>query len=65
MIRIKIIPEMLPMGGGSDTNIINKSGLRSINLSCGMRKIHSTDEFIKISDLEKGTKLVLSIIETV
>ena len=65
MTRIKIKPVMLPMGGGSDTNIINKSGLRAINLSCGMRKIHSTDEFIKISDLEKGTKLVLSIIETV
>ncbi len=65
MTRIKIKPVMLPMGGGSDTNIINKGGLRSIYLSCGMRNIHSTDEYIKISDLEKGTKLVLSIIETV
>ena len=65
MARIKVKPLMLPMGGGSDTNIMNKGGLRSINLSCGMRNIHSTDEFIRISDLEKGTKLVLSIIETV
>jgi len=66
MERIKIKPLMVAMGGGSDTNIINKkSGLRAINLSCGMRKIHSTEEYVKISDLEKGTKLVLSIIETV
>jgi tripeptide aminopeptidase len=66
MERIKIKPLMIAMGGGSDTNIINKkSGLRAINLSCGMRKIHSTEEYVKISDLEKGTRLVLSIIETV
>ncbi len=66
MERIKIKPVLTAMGGGSDTNIINKkNGLRAINLSCGMRKIHSTEEYIKIKDLEKGTKLVLSIIETV
>lgn len=66
MDRIKIKPLMIAMGGGSDTNIINrKKGLRAINLSCGMRKIHSTDEYVKVSDLEKGTKLVISILETV
>lgn len=66
MERVKIKPIMIAMGGGSDTNIINKkNGLRAINLSCGMRKIHSTEEYIKIKDLEKGTKLVISILETV
>jgi tripeptide aminopeptidase len=53
------------MGGGSDTNIINSSGIKAINLSCVMQNIHSSEEFILIKDLINGTKLVLSIIETV
>ena len=36
-----------------------------MNLSCGMEKIHSTGEYIKISELKKGTELVLSLIESV
>lgn len=65
MKRIKLKPEFVAMGGGSDTNVINSSGIRAINLSCGMQKIHSTEEFILIKDLLNGTRLALSIIETV
>lgn len=65
MNRIKIKPQFVAMGGGSDTNIINSSHIRAINLSCGMQKIHSTGEFIMIKDLVKGTELVLSLLETV
>jgi len=65
MKRIKIKPSFVSMGGGSDTNIINSSRIRAINLSCGMEKIHSTEEFITIANLEKGAQLVLSILETV
>jgi len=65
MKKIGIKPEFIAMGGGSDTNIINSSGIKAINLSCGMQNIHSTEEFILIKDLINGTKLVLSIIETV
>ena len=65
MKRIKITPEFIAMGGGSDTNIINNSHIRAINLSCGMQKIHSTEEFVMIKDLVKCTALVLSLIETV
>ncbi len=65
MKKIKIKPQFKAMGGGSDTNIINSPRIKAVNLSCGMQKIHSTEEFILISDLEKGTKLVLSIMETI
>jgi len=65
MKRVKIRPEFVSMGGGSDTNIINSSRIRAVNLSCGMQKIHSTGEFIMINDLVKGTEFVLSLIETV
>lgn len=65
MKRVKIRPEFVTMGGGSDTNIINSSHIRAVNLACGMQNIHSTDEFIMIKDLVKGTEFVLSLIETV
>ncbi len=65
MRKIKLKPVFVAMGGGSDTNIINNSKIRAINLSCGMQKIHSTEEFIMIKDLINGTKLAISLIDTV
>lgn len=65
MKKIKLKPVFLAMGGGSDTNIINSSKISAINLSCGMQKIHSTEEFIMIKDLINGTRLAVSLIETV
>ena len=61
--KIKIKPRYEISGGGSDTNLLNKGGIKTINLSCGMEKIHSTKEYIKIKDLINATKLTLSIIE--
>ena len=65
MKKISLKPEFVAMGGGSDTNIINSSKVKAINLACGMQNIHSTGEFILIKDLVAGTKLALSIIDTV
>ncbi len=63
--NIGINPALHVSGGGSDTNIFNKNGIRAINLSCGMQKVHTTGEFILIKDLIDGTRLVLSLIDTV
>ncbi|HOO70374.1 MAG TPA: M20/M25/M40 family metallo-hydrolase [Spirochaetota bacterium] len=52
-------------GGGSDTNIFNKSGIKAVNLSCGMQNVHSTTEYIAIADLINGTRLMLAIVNTV
>ena len=52
-------------GGGSDTNVINQSGIRAINLSIGMRNVHTTRENILLSDLAAGAGLMLSIIDSV
>lgn len=51
-------------GGGSDTNILNHAGLKSLNLSIGMQKVHTTDEFILIDDMVKGTRFVIALIES-
>jgi len=65
MKNIKIKPRLESTGGGSDTNILNRAGIKSINLSCGMQKVHTNNEFINIKDLIDGTRLTLSIIESV
>lgn len=63
MEHVGIQHQFLVSGGGSDTNIFNKAGIRAINLSAGMMKVHTTKEYIMIRDLVDGTKLVLSIID--
>ncbi|TYQ16390.1 UNVERIFIED_CONTAM: tripeptide aminopeptidase [Acetivibrio alkalicellulosi] len=52
-------------GGGSDTNIINSKGIKSVDISIGMDKIHSVDEQIKIDDMVKATEFLIAIIDSV
>ncbi len=49
-----------PTGGGSDANIFNEKGLVCANLSTGMAKVHTTEEYIAISDMEKITQFLLN-----
>ncbi|EDP60150.1 M20/M25/M40 family metallo-hydrolase [Vibrio sp. AND4] len=45
-------------GGGSDANNFNRKGLTTVNLSTGMAKVHTTEEFIAVDDMVKVTKFV-------
>lgn len=49
-------------GGGSDANVLNEHGIPTVNISTGMRKVHSTEEYILIEDLVNTTQHVLEII---
>lgn len=51
-------------GGGSDANIFNGLGLHTVILGTGMSKVHTTDEFICLSDMVRVAELVLAIITT-
>nr|VVV06774.1 Peptidase T [Aliivibrio wodanis] len=55
---INIDPLTKPTGGGSDANIFNEKGLTTVNLSTGMAKVHTTEEFIKVSDMVDITRFV-------
>ncbi len=44
--------------GGSDNNILVLHGITGIVLSCGMRNVHSTDEYTRAEDLVKGAQRV-------
>lgn len=58
----RITPSHVITGGGSDANIFNKHAIKTINLSTGMQKVHSNDEYILLKDLYKGSLLVLNAI---
>lgn len=60
---IGIKPALAVSGGGSDTNIFNAHAIKAVNLSSGMRQVHTTKEYIFIRDLINVASLVLSIIQ--
>jgi tripeptide aminopeptidase len=62
MQSCRITPSQVITGGGSDANIFNKRGIKTINLSTGMQKVHSNEEYILLKDLYKGSLLVLKAI---
>ena len=62
MKSCRITPSKVITGGGSDANIFNKRGIKTLNLSTGMQKVHSNEEYILLKDLYKGGLLVLKAI---
>lgn len=61
-INSGFIPLHVASGGGSDTNVYFKNGINAINISCGMNNVHTTEENIKISDIEGCAKSLLSFL---
>ncbi|NPA95211.1 MAG: M20/M25/M40 family metallo-hydrolase [Thermodesulfobacteria bacterium] len=51
-------------GGGSDANIFNSKGLATAILGIGMQKVHTTEEFIRLEDMEKSCLLAVEILNT-
>ncbi|NLS12179.1 M20/M25/M40 family metallo-hydrolase [Vibrio sp. SM6] len=45
-------------GGGSDANIFNARGLKTVNLSTGMAKVHTTEEYIAVADMVAITEFI-------
>ncbi len=50
-----------PTGGGSDANVFNLNGIESVVLGTGMSKVHTTEEFITVENLENIAKLMLEL----
>jgi tripeptide aminopeptidase len=55
--------ESAGMGGGCDANILNRRGLEVVNLGTGMREIHTTSEWLKVSDMVAAAEVTLATIE--
>lgn len=56
-------PQIVSTGGGSDANIFNEAGITCVGLSVGVENPHSTEEKIKISDLENSAKIAVEIVK--
>jgi tripeptide aminopeptidase len=65
MRRVGITHQFEVSGGGSDTNVFNRAGIRAVNVSAGMQRVHTAQEFILIKDLMDGANLLLSIVNAV
>ena len=50
-------------GGGSDTNVLNKNGIKAVNLGIGMKKAHTLEEYIAIEDIYNSAIMVTEIIK--
>ena len=61
--NINIEGKTASTGGGSDTNVLNKNGIKAVNLGIGMKKAHTLDEYIAIEDLINSAKVVVEIIK--
>ncbi len=58
-----IEPAAAISGGGSDANVYNQHGITTLNLSTGMQKVHSSEEFIMKEDLCRGAAVVLQAVK--
>ncbi|PIS12227.1 peptidase M20 [candidate division WWE3 bacterium CG09_land_8_20_14_0_10_47_33] len=54
-------PKFSPTCSGSDANILNNRGIKTLNLTYGARETHTTRESIALKDLENIVKLLLRI----
>ncbi len=50
-------------GGGSDTNIFNERGIKTVNLGIGYDDPHSSNESIAIADLVQSAELVYTVLK--
>jgi tripeptide aminopeptidase len=49
-------------GGGSDANVFAARGLEVANLACGMREIHTINEWVDVRDVAATAELVAEIV---
>jgi tripeptide aminopeptidase len=50
-------------GGGSDSNNINAAGKTAVTLGIGMRQVHTTEEYLRLSDLVADARWLWEIIK--
>lgn len=61
--EVGIVPEYVPTGGGSDSNVFNAAGIRSVNISTGMTDVHTTHEHIAVADMACCAEWLLACLQ--
>ncbi|WP_100398425.1 M20/M25/M40 family metallo-hydrolase [Bacillus sp. FJAT-44742] len=63
--RSGLTPSLKTSGGGSDANIFSGYGIPTVNFAVGYLDIHTPQERMPISELNKITQLMVSVVEEV
>jgi tripeptide aminopeptidase len=50
-------------GGGSDANVFSSRGLEVANLACGMRDIHTVNEWVDVKDLVATAEHLVALLQ--
>ena len=61
--RCGVEPTYALSGGAADANVFNERGRRCLNLANGMTDIHTSDEHIRVVDLEAMVDVTLAIVD--
>ena len=56
-------PSYTLSGGAADANVFNERGLACVNLANGMAEIHTPDERISVTDLERMVDVTLALVD--
>jgi tripeptide aminopeptidase len=62
MSAMGVPPVLERHNGGSDANIFNGRGIRTLNLSIGMENVHSTREYIKTENLVRSLEFLVAFL---
>jgi tripeptide aminopeptidase len=63
LTRVGVQPSYVLTGGGADANVFNQRGLACVNLANGMTAIHTPDEHIAVSDIERMAEVTVGLVE--
>lgn len=56
-------PRLEISGGGSDTNIFNSKGKEVVNVSIGYGDIHTTTEYVSLSEMQLAVEFCLQLVK--
>ncbi|GAB4250648.1 MAG: M20/M25/M40 family metallo-hydrolase [Thermoleophilia bacterium] len=60
--ELGISPRFVTTGGGSDANVFNARGIPTVNLDCGMARVHTPDEYVAVADLALLTRVIVTLV---
>lgn len=63
LLELDIPVKVCAGGGGSDANIINAAGIPVLICGTGMNKVHTVQEDILVSELERGADFIENLIK--
>jgi tripeptide aminopeptidase len=61
--RAGFAPREVEVGGGSDANVFNTTGVPCVNLANGMSKVHTSEEEIAVADLGAMVRVTLELLD--